>query len=310
MTNSIEAAYSRLNDYLIENVDNEEISANLEAAFKYLKEQDGVKHLGVHSIFSRTPVEDLKKFTALQQVIGDVKCDDYEYEVILGNEAEVGLYALKEDQKVVRRIDKVMLKIFIYHAEKCQDVYPKRYRAKREQFDKVALERVKDLTRVIMDFDDHNDDFESSSRRSRFFYTSDNLFSKYIRTLPSIHLYSREGILRNALKASGMYDPNLKYVSKFPDERTGKSIVHKEEIKRLVEEYIIKPCQNYVASFGPDLFIPARLDSRFYSKIDNIKSDYYLGWSIFMICQSLTKNEAFVHSSLIKSAQEDIKYRY
>lgn len=291
MPRGIEAEYTRLNDYLIKNIDNDDISANMEAAFKLLKEQGNVKQ----SIFSRVPIEDLKQFANLRRVKSNPKCDDVDYKVLRDNEAAVGLYGLKEDEKVFRRIDKVVLKIFIDHAEKCLDVYDKRYISRIEEFDSSTLDRVEGLTGAIFDID---------KLKIPDIQSPDNLFSKYIKSYPEMHLYQGE-VLQNALKASGMNDPNIKYLGRVADGRTGKLIVHKEKIKRLVDEYLIEPCQEYVAAFGPDLFIPARFDAR-YSKVDSTKIDFYTGWSGFMICRSLCMNNAAVYNSIIKSADEAI----
>lgn len=285
-----EAGYQRLNDYLTGKVDTDDVKANLEAAFDWLESPEAVGC----SFSLRIPIVDLKRFTSLQQVLKDTKCDRTAYEIMHANEEKVGLHKLIDEGKVSRRIDKVILRIIEIHAQRCARIYPITYRLKRNQLDEVVFQRVKILTTMLMEVD-------ATVLTRHFHYEPANLFLVYIMHSPSIFRYTGMNILHNALTYSARGDPSMRYAYKVTDRRTGKEVVCKDKLRDLVKRHLIEPCQRYVNLFGPDLFIPARFEARVHSEIDNYDSLYYLSWSNFMICQALTKNPAAVYNDVIKS---------
>lgn len=285
-----EASYKRLNDYLTGKVDSDDVKANLDAATNWLEAPEAVGC----SFSLRIPIADLKRFTSLEKVLEDSRCDRNAYEIMRANEEKVGLNKLIDEGKVTRRVDKVILKIIETHAQRCARVYPITYRLKRNQLDEVVFQRVKLLTTMLMEVD-------ATVLTRHFHYEPTNLFLVYIMHSPSIYRYTGLNILHNALFYSAQGDPNARYVHKVLDKKSGKEVVCKDKLRQLVRRHLIEPCQNYVNLFGPDLFIPARFEARVHSEIDNYDALYYLSWSNFMICQALTKNQAAVYNDVIKS---------
>lgn len=285
-----EAGYKRLNDYLTNKVSSEDVAENMEAAFKWLEDPEVV----TCSFSLKIPIKDLKKFTSLQRVLKDTKCDHTAYEIMHSNEEEVQLHKLIDEGKVHRRVDKIILKIFEIHAMRCKRVYPITYRIKRDQLSEVVFQRVKSLTTMLMEVD-------ASVLTRHFHYEPSNLFLVYILHPPTISRYTGLNILHNALLYSAQSDPNIMYAQKVTDQRSGKEIVHKDKLRQLVKKHLIEPCQHYVNRFGPDLFIPARFEARAYSEIDNHDALYYLSWSNFMICQAITRNEVTVYNDVIRT---------
>lgn len=288
-----EARFGRINTYLVEKVTSDDVSANMEAASKWLEEQVGAKQ----SILSTTPVSDLKKFTALQQVINDVQCHRAAYEILRENMDAVGLSDLIRDRQVIRRVDKVILKIYQDHARRCAKVFLEMYRTKRSSLNKEMFELAKTIAKTVMEADR----FMLSMEESYSFYHPIDMFYRYIRYYPNLKSFARQTVLLDALRSNAKNDPDSKYTRAVPDERTGKAVVHKDKLRELTKKYLIEPCQYLDKELGPDLFVPARFDLQAYSDIGNEEGYYYLGWSYYMICQALTRNERAVYDNVIKS---------
>lgn len=289
-----EAAYKHLNQYLVEKVDRQDVSSNMKAAIEWLKEQEVAKR----SVFQmRNPVPDLKKFTPLQQLIDSPKCDGSDYEIMKANEAVVSLHRLFDDKKVIRRVDNVMLQIFKDHSQKCQNVYPAVYKAKKEQFDVTTMNLIEKLGDDVIDF-------VKRKRLIQSMIEADNLFYFFIRRSSEENLHVDRNVYYNVIIEVAKDDPNVKFTREVPDEQTGKFVLRRDKIRQLVVDYLVKPCKQYEAFFGPDLFIPARFDTRIYYKLDDSELDYYIKWAYFKICEAITDNEATVHNDVIKSALE------
>lgn len=287
-----EARYGRINSYLFEKVTSDNVNANIEAAFKWLKEQESVNQ----SILSRTPIRDLKKFTALQQVIDDTKCDRAAYEIMRANEAAVGLIWMLDLRLPLRRVDRLILRIFEDHAKKCSQIYPARYLAMRSQMDEATVERAESVGRTII----NAAKYKLSIKEGVSYYNPSNLISEYIKYNPKIGDFQEE-VFHDALRASAKDDPDVKYASVVLDERTGKGKIHVSKVKELIENYLIKPCQHYVDELGPNLFIPARFDLEFYSDADDDEHrNYYRGWSYYQICKAVVRGKMSVYSDVAK----------
>lgn len=289
-----DARYERLNNYLVGNVDNDTVGSNMEAAAKWLKEKDGAKH----SFLSRTPIRDLRKFTALQQVIDDNKCDRHAYAIMHENEEAVGLHTLIRYRQVFRRVDKVMAEILQKHAEKCAKVYPVTYRTKKAQLNAALFEQAKTIAETVMSADR----FRLPSIMLPTFYQPLDLFYRYIKYNPTLESFERGGILHDALYSNAKNDPDLKYTRAVPDERTGRAVVHKDKLRELTRKYLIEPCRHLDNELGPDLFVPARFDLPHYFDPDKDERGYYIGWAYYKICQALTKDEQGVYDRVAKFA--------
>lgn len=293
-----DARYGRINKYLVAQVDNDQVGANMEAAIGWLKKQGSNKL----SFLSSVPVSDLRKFTALRRIIDGPKCDRGDYEILDTNERAVDLYTVVDRGDVVRRIDKVMQKIFEDHAVKCQQVYPVRYLEKLQQLDSVVAARVANIAHTILE--------KGQARVAvKLYYNPEYLFGEYIAREFSIEDCVSHDYLWLAIKYSAEGDPNAKYLYKIPDELTGKRVVRTDKIKELTQKYLIEPCKSYVAHFGPDIFVPARLDAEFHY-VDDVKKDssrdYYIGWVSFMICKGLIQERDITTAIVIKSVEKPI----
>lgn len=288
------ASYKELNNYLIEKVNNDEVAANMAAANKWLEEQQNVKQ----SFLSKSPVGDLKKFTALQQVIDDTKCDRSAYDIMRPNEEAVGLRKLLEDGQVIRRVDKVIYSIFEEHAKKCALVYPVVYRQKRQLLEQSKCAQVERLGQTIMGWDK----YFASVRYHAYFFEPRGLLDRYIKITRTVRDFANKGVFYEVLLHNAKDDPNFKYTQRIPDEHSGKAVVHKDQLKELARKHLIEPCQFYVDELGPDVFTPARFELSIYSRPDSRDRDFYLSWSYYQLCRRVVKDERAVYDYVIASA--------
>lgn len=283
---NVQAGYTRLNNYLIDKVSTDEVGPNLEAAANWLKEQENSKLL----FLSRAPIGDLKKFTALQQVVDDTKCDHEAYEILRAN------IDAADSVGNVRRVDKLILRVRKAHAVKCQSVYPISYLEKKQQLDATVSGSVKEIGDKIISWD------LLDRRRGYTAAYPSNLFREYIA--PDL-AFRKSFIdiafaLRDALTKNSEEDPNAMYLRRVSDERSGKRLVHKDKIKELSRKYLIEPCKQYEAVMGPDLFEPARLDAEIHHVLNEENQDFYLGWSYYKFCKAITADESEVFDEAIK----------
>lgn len=291
------ASYTRINNYLVANVkNNDDIGPNIEAAVEWLSRPEGRKPL----FLSSKPVSDLKKFAALQQVLEDTNCDDTAYEIMRINEKAINLNNLAASGLATRRVDKVMLKIFRDHAERCHEIYPAKYRTRDRQFDLETEERVVQLANILME-----EDKRGAYLSSNAFYRAENLFNVYMKKPVSISRYTGEDLLKSALVSNAGDDRNVNFLRKIVDRRTGKAVIYKDRVKELVHKYLVGPCKLFTRDLGPDLFVPASLDALFDSQVYEWEVEYYLNWSYFKICQSVIENDAAVLNDVITSINRD-----
>lgn len=289
---SSKADYGQINKYLVAHVDNDEVGPNMEAASSWLKEERSrwIPRL------SSAPISDLEQFVALQQVIDNPKCDGTDYWILYANDEAVDLYGSVFYEQVTDRILKVMYEIFKQHAKKCRPVYIDAHQKKKEQLDRVVAERVATLTEVLLE--------KGRVFTPKFvYYSLDHLFERYIRRAFNVNDYIGRHSIKTAIETIGKGDPDLMYLKKISNG-TGNNVVETSKVKELVQKYLIEPCRVFVTELGPDLYIPARLDSEFYNDVEESNRDYYLTWVSFMICQALTQDEESILSELAESIRE------
>lgn len=289
-----QAHYDRINRYLVSHVNTDEVGPNMEAASNWLK-GSGSKRI---PLLSTIPISGLKQFTALQQVVDDPKCDRADLEILRANEVAVGLYDLVYDRMVRRRVDKVMQEIFEKHAEHCHQIYLDAYHRKEQRLDGVAAWRAANIANTVLKMD------RLLKSRDRL-HSAEQLFEEYIVQAFRIEDCIGRDYLRSAIKANAKGDPNLRYLDGITDDLGDEDKVSLAKIGELVNRFLIEPCRALVDELGPDLFVPARFDAKFYTKVDESNRDYYLAWVGFMICKALTENEAAVLADVTRPVSSD-----
>lgn len=300
ITTHVQSHYTRINRYLVAHVGSDDVAANLEAANNWLKKRDG----GKASCFSTAPISDLKKFTALQQVVDDTKCDGSAYAIMRANDEADNLHKLLDvHTQVARRVDRVMLQIYKEHAEECHATYPLQYRKIKDQLEDEMLMQTVNLVRTLVE-----KDRSTEKLPEHVFYKPQKLFVKYIQSAVSIRRYAGSNVFRQALILSAGNDPDIIYLSKVPDKASGKMVVRKDKLEDLMQRYFIEPCKHFNDALGAKVFIPAAFDARFYSKVDKTSDkEFYLSWSCYMICKAVIEHHEVVLADITLSAENTHK---
>lgn len=216
-----EATYGCINQYLIKHVDTDNVAPNMEAASEWLNERAG-------SFLSAVLINHLKKFTALQQVVGDTKCDQTSYEIMGENAYEVDLFKLIETDQIGRRVDTVILKILRDHARGCLEVYREKNRTREGQLDETVFGSVEKLSKWIIDVNN----FSRTSSPSK-------ILDKYIKNHETIRSFGDIDTMYNLLKYSASKDAEAKCMRKVADEHTGKRAINKAKLNSLVQRYLL-----------------------------------------------------------------------
>lgn len=289
---TMEAGYGRINRYLVARVDTDEAEPNMESALEWFNEQKGKRT----SFLSTVPMSDLKRFTALQQVMDHAKCNGRDYEILNSNDKAVGLTESVYHERALRRIDKVILEIFKDHARKCYGIYLENYNEKKRALKGPAAEYVVNLAHSIL---------EKNRLKTpiNVYYSSSFLFSRYIARGFKIADATGRDCLRTAIISNAQGDPDVQCLQSRLDGRDSVKAAHREDIKKLVEKYLIAPCKPFVAELGPDLFTPATLDFKFYHELEQSNRNFYFTWVSFILCRTITENEKLVLADVISSVE-------
>lgn len=283
-----EARYEKLNVYLTAKVPgNAEVAPNMEAASRWLQQQESVET----SSQSSALVDELKEFAALKEIVDDTKCDGTAYGIMRANENAVRLHRLKVFNEVLRRVDKVVLKILKDHAEKCLSVYSSNYHAKKAQLDELVLKHVEGLAKTVMSLDN----FPASNEPR-------TLFDKYIKYQLGVRDFARNDVLLKALIHNSLGKLDASHPWKDAESLVGKQVVDKRKLNELVTKYLIEPCKQFETVMGPDLFFPAEFEAQLYYKIGD-DEDYFKGWASFKICQAITSDDSAVFKT-VAAAQD------
>lgn len=283
------ANHGSKNNYQVKQVNSfDQIVPSIEAAVRWLKEQEKTES----AFLSPVGLTDSDRFASIQQLINYRKCDGSDIDEIIAYENSYELQRLHSNYNDAH-VYRMMVRSFEEHAEKCQEVYQGAYKVKEKQLDRLVVARVEILAETIME----SDRYLTSELD---YYQAENLFYRYIGEPVSVDYYFGTNIFKFALISNARNERNL-HQSSNEYQIKGFGVDSEDAIRNLVLKYLIEPCQIYVDELGPDVFIPARYDARYYYSIDKTQFRYYLGWSYFMICQAITMNKEAVILDVVES---------
>lgn len=139
---------------------------------------------------------------------------------------------------------------------------------------------------------------------------ADLLFKQFVMPKLSLrHLFGYERCPRKALIEILGDNPDMKFLSLIPDERTGKKLVDEPKLDQLIEVHLIVPCRYYVEGFGPELFDQAWL---YKAAIPVKESDreFYFGWSYFKLCDLFLKKKHILLADSVQSIENPTSMKY
>lgn len=301
-----EGPYNTINDHLTNNVDDDaNIKTNLEAAAKLLDQE---KHKFFKG-FKQGLIEALEQFLSLGKVLNEEnKCSRRSYAILVKNDRATKGVAHKCPNVVgdLRRIDWIVHQYSLKHAIECHLVYPDNFETKRQQVDQEMLKRVELFTLNLI---------LKKRKKVLFFFEQkkstenpEELISAG-QTIKRVKGKDLAESIFNSVKYLAKDDENVKYLERVPNDKKTKMVVDEVNMKNLLNEYIIKPCQYYVEQFGPDIFVPLKFDIDMLEKKDRYRvdkdGDFLLGWQRYRLCNTIiTKDKDAMMKDVIRVAQK------
>lgn len=294
----ISAGYTKIDEYLKQAVDSDDIEPNLEAAEKWLSQNLNFKS----SLLTRNPTEDFRMFVALKQVLGDNKCNDESFRIMRENEMNIGdLFTKIHSGAVKRRVDNVVWKIFEQHASNCQDVWPSLLKRKLQQVgDQKKLMRAGLLAEAIL----------SETLSTTVLNSYKQLYEGFISNLLELKDLRRSQSIYQKLNEYAKDDPDAQFLHPIIEDRegkkSGKKVVRTDKIRDLVDRYLVEPCSYFVEQLGPEVFIPARWDA---TTLPPSSEDirFYKYWTDFRICEVVTKNAKTLTKDLTRIVEKELE---
>lgn len=281
------AGYGKVDKYLLQTVDSDNVDLNINAAEEWLTRNSNLKK----SFLTRDPTEDFRTFVALKQVLGENKCTEASYKIMRENELNIGdLFIKVHSDSVKRRIDKVVSKIFEQHASSCQDVWPVILKQKLSRIeDQSKLVRGGILAEAIL----------LETLGGKTVSRPKQLYDMFIGNLLEIKDLRRSRSIYQKLIEFAKEDSDLQFLQPVVNEKTGKKSVRSDKIKDLVGKYLVEPCSYLVDQLGPDIFIPARWDA---TTLPPNSGDiqFYAYWTDFRICEVVAKNSEKLSKDLMR----------
>lgn len=292
-------SYKHINNYLVDNVETDDVAANLRAASEFYEKV----RVNSWNIFNKHLVGALEQFTALNRILSGEKCNKNSYAILLKNDRATRGKTHKVRSKLDRlvKIERIIHKIALDHSIECQTVYPKLFEQKYEKMDKEKIEKVGAFTSDIMN--QLMKEKKNFFRQTKKFETFEQL--QYVK---SIRGKKEAQIAYDALKLFSRQDNDAKYLKKVFDDKQGKMRLNQDKVGELFEKYLVEPCAYYVRELGPDIFIPASYDVAILDKEDRYEqvdenSSFFTGWIRYKFCNLLIgRDRKSLLSSVIKIA--------
>lgn len=298
-------AYDEMNSQLVKAVPECDIDKTLAVAKEYLEIKDrGITSSRLFKFVTNqlrvTPA--YKLFAALSQINDANRCDAASINVIKQNDwatrgqTHYNLSDFSESEEEGRKRVEIVLVHYVRKTLKeCPKVHADLLKQKLKNYDQGQLDYVINLTK------DTISKYLSEMMRDGTNF-EDALVKLALRT---------EYTMRPELLSGEKFRINLeKVLDKFAPleaknclgEGVRLNIMNKGKIKKLVKEYGIKPCKNYVAFFGAEVFEPEIYLSNYkHEPINGGREEFYLNWIRFNICNEYIAYEKKLLDEVIQS---------
>lgn len=284
-----------MNRNLIGSVASNSAAANLAKAREWLESE---RSSGVNWFRNRATVDALEQFTNLTLVDNELlRCSWEAFRILWRNDKATEGRAHKPPSQIdeFRRIDSVVHEVMLRHAINCLPVYPKRFACLKLQLDQDNLKLANAFADKLLANNNCGQLNEVSSQKCR----------KIRGDLGDAQLAYEH--IERWLAAGGdsaFADANRQFLGRVPDERSGKLVVNVEQVRKLLDRFVLAPCREFSRTLGPSVFIPARFDALSleredrYLPTDSSMADFLSGWLRFRLCESLNEQTT---SALSKS---------
>lgn len=209
----LQASYKQINYHLCDNVDNDDIDANMQEAKRWYDEE-----------VSKSTDDEMKK--ALEIFIAMTEpeyCTEKSYKVLQSNDWLDGYRAreaYRDDSLLVAtRVDLLVNHFATEHAEKCREFFVKKLQEGYETMDKLSKKRAhKFADKLYLETDDKH----------------------------RLNNLEHARVTYDVVKRLSADYPEGECLKGSPDRRVGRKILETEKVASLFNKYLVEPCQKLV----------------------------------------------------------------
>lgn len=232
-------------------------------------------------------IEPLRLFTSMLDLLQENSCNFYGYQVLVNN-----YQALSNLVRYgIRKIDKVAKELVRRHVQVCASVYPRVYGTKINQLDGETFKRVQTLGKSMIAF--------NAKRNFRQLKAKSAEEALQSSPMGFIYLMGREEARDERAEACQMADL-LEYHMDDP-----RSQFEASNLAKLFQQHMVEPCEKFSHLIGPDVYLPAELDSRArrderLGQLDDGPTEYRLGMAFYRACEAYVLGAQVNRSKLIE----------
>lgn len=291
--------FDKINEYLEEKVDTDELEANMQATGKYYSQ---LSTDSLYSLTNRKLIEALKLFLSLGELDGTAMCNMVSYRILLQNDLSVDSVAHQaihaSDLESLTRVQRFIHNAGIRHAENCYSRYPVSFKGIYYRMEQAMIEK---LSRLL-------DPYIRAQAEKELGTNSQRIYNRFVFQPEAMGVWNF---------AKHIYDstPDLPVHSasfnRFRFQLNKQKGISMKKTKQLYRERVLEPCDYFVRQLR-DIYIPARYDAVFHREEDD--DEYYLSWARFRLCYSILELDhrqiirqidAIYKDNLAKEEEED-----
>lgn len=277
--NRLKDAHSEINSLLAEEFETDDSKVDIEAAKEFLRNPDASSEL----------VSASKLFAIMETLAGTTnRCSPQAVDLLRKNDLALFQRACKKSSKgeCKTRVGNVLNHYADISAKQCPSFFADLFRQKVENYDPKKYEQVKDLTDSIIS----NQIIKNN--RVEFGETKNwPLLAQQLDILrhPKTNDQWFYNFLCNRVEKA---DKNLaKYLVRMNNGGIGLKCLNEEKFKEIFEQYGIKPCKDYVETFGPEVFEPSIFLSKFHHDELADEEQYHENEVRYKLCKNLINNQ-------------------
>lgn len=283
---SIKDAYKEMNIQLVRDVPPCDIEATMSKVKELLaKEANG---RAISSFFKfltgqAKVSQAYKLFGALSKLTEGHRCDANAINILKQNDlaSEGRAHANLSSGECRKRVENVLLHYVKLSIEECPQVHADLMRQNLANFDSRQWKYVRRLTED--EFSSHWEDLMRHNVEKRDALVQLALDTErfmFTELVQGTNLYHHLDTMLT------QFDSEQKqFLKPVVDEATGLTKINESKIEELFQEYAMKPCRNYVKTFGPNIFEPEIYLASF--KHEPLRGDegFYSNWVRYNICK-------------------------
>lgn len=293
--------FEKIEEFLQDNVKDEATEPNMVALQQMISEQLTKPAQESDSDL----IVALNMFLNLAKLTDESTCNHYGYEFLVGlknaTRYRIDRQTTKRRRLIgpLRRIELLMSRFALMHAQKCKAVYQYHFARLLPSFDRDQLNSIDAfMSEVIRDRVGANSDTDPTSAKAKL----KRVYTSFIE---------RNDSFKKSQEAKLIFDFMKSTLSAGPNNTNGEED-RKKLVRDWLERHLLEPCDSYSRTMSADVFEPAQLDARVMEKSDQIKpaldeqrEGFIFGWARFGLCCMLQRDRHFIIKNIISLMEAD-----